>query len=85
MNSRCSSGQETTVRYPGGSVDGFGSVFAAIESEVLGKTGSLSPEMVGDAKHEEVGAVVCRDVAAVEAELGEVVLVLDEGAIDSVT
>lgn len=39
----------------------------------------LSSEMVGDAEHEQVGAVVSRDVATVEGELGEVVFVLDEG------
>ena len=78
-DSRCASGHETTVRHADGSVGGFGRMCTAIESEVLGKTGCLSSEMVGDAKHKEVGAVVCRDVAAVEGELGEVVLVLEEG------
>jgi len=44
-----------------------------------GKSLGLSPEMVGDAEHEEVGAIVGGDVAAVEGKLGEVVFVLDEG------
>jgi len=40
---------------------------------------ALSSEMVGDAEHEEVGAIVGGDVAAVEGKLGEVIFVLEEG------
>lgn len=36
--------------------------------------------MISDAEHEQIGAVVGRDIAAVEFELGEVILVLNEGS-----
>jgi hypothetical protein len=39
----------------------------------------LSIEMVGDAEHEEVGPIVCGDVAFGEVELSEIVFVFDEG------
>ena len=44
-----------------------------------GKSLGLSSEMEGNAEHEKVGAVVSRDVAATEAEMGEIVLVFNEG------
>ena len=43
-----------------------------------GKSLGLSSEMEGNAEHEEVGAVVCRDVATVKGELGEVVFVFNK-------
>ncbi len=49
------------------------------KGKIPGPRTALTAEMVGDAEHEEIGAVVGGDVGAIECKVSEVVLVLDKG------